>query len=150
MAERAREGGRDRPQADRSETKRARRPGGRRPRRANTTDPHSRIIAQAGKGVLQGYNAQAAATTGHIVVAAEITNTTNDQPHFVPMATAVIENLVEAGHHGGAGTLVADAGYWSAPTAATDVGAEVLIATRKSHGAKPISPTMTSSQCWQG
>jgi hypothetical protein len=28
-----------------------------RPRRANTTDPHSRIIATASRGVLQGYNA---------------------------------------------------------------------------------------------
>ena len=84
-----------------------------RPRRANTTDPHSRIIAQASKGVLQGYNAQAAATTGHIVVAAEVTNTTNDQPHFVPMANAVTDNLTEAGHRGGAGTFVADAGYWT-------------------------------------
>ena len=52
-----------------------------RPRRANTTDPHSRIIPQASKGVLQGYNAQAAATTGHIVLAAEIAATTNDQAH---------------------------------------------------------------------
>ena len=42
------------------------------PRRANTTDPHSRIIAQANKGVLQGYNAQAAATTAQIIVAAEV------------------------------------------------------------------------------
>ena len=50
------------------------------PRRANTTDPHSRIIANASKGVIQGYNAQAAATSEHIVVAAEVTATTNDQP----------------------------------------------------------------------
>jgi transposase len=111
-----------------------------RPRRANTTDPHSRIIAQASKGVLQGYNAQAAATTGHIVVAAEITNTTNDQPHFVPMATAVIDNLIEAGHRGGAGTLVADAGYWTGVNGTTDVGAEVLIATRKSSWRKADKP----------
>jgi transposase len=111
-----------------------------RPRRANTTDPHSRIIAQASKGVLQGYNAQAAATTGHIVVAAEITITTNDQPHFVPMATAVIDNLIEAGHRGGAGTLVADAGYWSSVNGTTDVGAEVLIATRKSSWRKADKP----------
>jgi transposase len=111
-----------------------------RPRRANTTDPHSRIIAQASKGVLQGYNAQAAATTGHIVVAAEITNTTNDQPHFVPMATAVIDNLIEAGHRGGAGTLVADAGYWSSVNGTTDVGAEVLIATRRSSWRKADKP----------
>jgi transposase len=103
-----------------------------RPRRANTTDPHSRIIAQASKGVLQGYNAQAAATPGHIVVAAEVTNTTNDQPHFVPMANAVTENLTEAGYRGGAGAFVADAGYWTSANGTTDVGAEVLIATRKS------------------
>jgi hypothetical protein len=49
--------------------------------------------------VLQGYNAQAAATGDQIVLAAEVTVTTNDQPHFVSMATAVTENLTEAGHH---------------------------------------------------
>lgn len=111
-----------------------------RPRRANTTDPHSRIIAQASKGVLQGYNAQAAATAGHIVVAAEVTNTTNDQPHFVPMANAVTENLAEAGHRGGAGAFVADAGYWTSANGTTDVGAEVLIATRKSSWRKADKP----------
>ena len=62
-------------------------------RRANTTDPHSRVIALASRGVLQGYNAQAAATAEQIVVAAEVTATTNDQPHFIPMATAVTRNL---------------------------------------------------------
>ncbi len=103
-----------------------------RPRRANTTDPHSRIIPHASKGVLQGYNAQAAATTGHIVLAAEVAATTNDQPHFVPMAAAVTANLAEAGHRGGAGTFVADAGYWTSANGTADVGAEVLIATRKS------------------
>jgi transposase len=102
------------------------------PRRANTTDPHSRIIAQASKGVLQGYNAQTAATGDQIVVAAEATVTTNDQPHFVPMATAVAENLADAGHDSGVGTFVADAGYWTAANGTTDVGAQVLIATRKS------------------
>lgn len=103
-----------------------------RARRANTTDPHSRIIPQASKGVLQGYNAQAAATTGHIVLAAEVAATTNDQAHFVPMATAVTDNLAQAGHRGGPGTFLADAGYWSSANGTADVGAEVLIATRKS------------------
>ena len=111
-----------------------------RPRRANTTDPHSRIIAQASKGVLQGYNAQAAATTGHIVLAAEVAATTNDQPHFVPMATAVTDNLTDAGCCGGAGTFVADAGYWSSANGTADVGAEVLIATRKSSWRKAGKP----------
>ncbi|GAA1739776.1 Trp operon repressor [Chryseoglobus frigidaquae] len=105
----------------------ANRPG---PRKANTTDPHSRIIATGGSGVMQGYNAQTAATTQQIVVAAEVTATTNDQPHFVPIAMAVSENLAEAGA-GKVGTFVADAGYWTGANGTADVGAEVLIATRK-------------------
>jgi transposase len=105
----------------------ARRPGA---RRANTTDPHSRIIAQASKGVVQGYNAQAAATAEHIVVAAEVTTTSNDQPHFVPLAKAATTNLTNAGHRDGVGAFVADAGYWTAANGTADVGAETLIATR--------------------
>jgi transposase len=111
------------------------------PRRANTTDPHSRIIANASKGVLQGYNAQAAATAGQIVVAAEVTATTNDQPHFVPVATAVIENLADAGAATTVGALVADAGYWTAANGTTDIaGANVLIATKKSSWRKAAKP----------
>ena len=93
------------------------------------------------KGVLQGYNAQAAATAGQVVVAAEVTATTNDQPHFVPIATAVIENLADAGAATAVGALVADAGYWTAANGTTDIaGANVLIATKKSswrNAAKP-------------
>jgi transposase len=111
-----------------------------RPRRANTTDPHSRIIAQANKGVLQGYNAQAAATGDQILVAAEATATSNDQPHFVPMATAVNENLTDAGHADGVGTFVADAGYWTAANGTSDVHAEVLIATRQTPWRKADKP----------
>ena len=110
------------------------------PRRANTTDPHSRIMAQASKGVMQGYNAQAAATTEQIVVAAEVTVGTNDQPHFVPITTAVSENLNDAGHTDGVGTYVADAGYWTAANGTTDVGAEVLIATKKAAWRKAEAP----------
>jgi len=109
-------------------------------RRANITDPHSRVIAQASKGVLQGYNAQAAATVEQIVVAAEVTATTNDQAQFVPMANAVTENLLDAGYDSGVGVLLADAGYWSAVNSTTDVGAEVLIATRKSPWRKADKP----------
>lgn len=105
----------------------AKRPG---PRKANTTDPHSRIMASKSSGVLQGYNAQTAATTNQIVVAAEVTASTNDQPHFIPMTTAVTENLAEAGA-APVGTFIADAGYWTAANGTTDVGANVLIATRK-------------------
>lgn len=101
-------------------------------RRANTTDPHSRVIASRSKGVVQGYNAQAAATVDQIIVAAEVGATTNDQPHFTPMANAVRDNLIDAGHSHRVGTFLADAGYWSAANATTDVGSDVLIVTRKS------------------
>lgn len=111
------------------------------PRRANTTDPHSRIIANASKGVVQGYNAQAAATAAQIVVAAEVTATANDQPHLVPVATAAVENLAGAGCEQPIGTLLADAGYWSVANSTTDVGAaNVLIATRKSAWRKADKP----------
>jgi transposase len=109
-------------------------------RRANTTDPHSRVIAQASHGVIQGYNAQAAATAEQVVLAAEVTATTNDQPHFLPMAAAVTENLTEAGHEGGVGVFVADAGYWTAANGTAEVGAEVLIATRKPSWRKADKP----------
>lgn len=111
-----------------------------RPRRANTTDPHSRIIAHASRGVLQGYNAQTAATVDQVVVAAEVTVTTNDQPHFVPMATAVGENLADAGHQGGVGAFVADAGYWTAANGCVEVGADVLIATKTSSWRRADKP----------
>jgi transposase len=65
------------------------------------------------------------------VVAAEVSATTNDQPHFVPMATAAGLNLTRAGHPAGVGVFLADAGYWTAANATADVGAPVLIATRK-------------------
>jgi transposase len=97
-------------------------------------------MAQVSKGVMQGYNAQAAATTAQIVVAAEVTVGTNDQPHFVPMATAVTENLADAGHAAGVDAFVADAGYWTATNGTTTVGAEVLIATRKTSWRKAEKP----------
>jgi transposase len=99
-------------------------------RKANVTDPDSRIMATFNKR-LQGYNAQAAASADQVIVAAEVHNITNDQASFVPMAKAVNENLAAAGHLGGTEVFLADAGYWSAANATTDVGADVLIATRK-------------------
>jgi hypothetical protein len=47
------------------------------------------------------------------------------------MAAAVNENLAAAGHAGGVGTFVADAGYWTALNGTVDVGANVLIATKE-------------------
>ena len=110
-------------------------------RRANTTDPDSRVIPTGSRGVVQGYNAQAAATAEQIVVAAEVMTTTNDQPNFVPMAQAVGANLMQAGSPSPIGTIVADAGYWTAVNGTTDVGADVLIATKQSSWRRAPRPS---------
>lgn len=109
--------------------------------KANTTDPESRIIATGARGVMQGYNAQAAATAQQIVVAADVSATTNDQPHFLPMVDAVQGHLAAAGVEQDIGTIVADAGYWTADNGTAEVGANVLIATRKGNWRRAPRPS---------
>jgi hypothetical protein len=56
--------------------------------RVNVTDPDSRTMKVA-QGFIQGYNAQAAANEGGIVVAAEVSQDTGDVGLAVPMMAAV-------------------------------------------------------------
>jgi hypothetical protein len=58
----------------------------------NTTDPDSRFVHGNGR-TLQGYNAQAAATTAQVVVAAELTQQANDLQQLAPMLTAIRTTL---------------------------------------------------------
>jgi transposase len=81
-------------------------------RQANTTDPDSRML-RARNRFLQGYNAQAAVSEDHIVVAAELTNAANDSTQLVSMVDITHQNLTEA-ETPDVGVFVADAGYWSA------------------------------------
>jgi hypothetical protein len=64
-------------------------------------------------GYLQGYNAQAVATTDQFVIAAEVTNLAMDAPAYEPMVTAAKQNLRAAGEKRRIRRVVADAGYWS-------------------------------------
>jgi hypothetical protein len=114
-----------------------------RPNAANVTDPDSAVMKGKGASPIQGYNAQAAATAGQIVVAAEVTNAPADATNFVPMANAIADGLVRAGHHEAVSVIVADAGYWSTENATADTSTEVLIATAKERtlgGHRPHSP----------
>jgi transposase len=78
----------------------------------NFTDPQSRIMPDgANKGsFIQGYNAQIAVDAeAQVIVAVEMTQSTNDARQLVPMAQAIVENVGEL-----AVTTSADAGYFSA------------------------------------
>jgi transposase len=117
---------------------------------ANTTDPESGLMPVRGGGFVQGYNAQAVATPGGVVLATRVVGTSVDAPQFVPMLELVNENLVAAGIEAPVGTVVADAGYWSHANVMADVAAaDVLIATDRSdaklvanlkHGLPEVSP----------
>ena len=78
-------------------------------RHYNFTDPESRMVYDNGlKTVVQGYNAQLA-VDGHaqVVIAAAITQDSNDRKQILPMAAAVNAALGRSPE-----VLLADAGYW--------------------------------------
>jgi hypothetical protein len=124
------------------EAENARKLGGRRPtppdpdalskRKINTTDPDSRVLPRAGKEALQGYNAQAVASTGQIVLAAEIAEQTNDYGQLEPMLTATNQSLAAAGINEPLRVVLADAGYWSSPQIAAlkDKDIEAIVPTK--------------------
>jgi transposase len=104
----------------------------------NFTDPESRIMpSSTDKGsFLQGYNCQAAVDGEHqIIVAAEVTQQTNDSGQAVGMLEQVIENTGALPE-----TALMDAGYFSGDTVAwaTELGCEPLIPPDKpKHGQAP-------------
>jgi transposase len=101
----------------------------------NFTDPDSRIMVDgANKGsFIQAYNAQAAVDgEAQVIVAAEVTQETNDSHQLVPMIEQVKAN---AGRKPEA--VSADAGYWSADNVSDEGVADIdlHIATgRQKHG----------------
>ena len=84
-------------------------------RRMNITDPDSGLVPRSGGGWIQGYNAQAAAVEGGIVVAADVTASPVDSMMLESMAH-LIADAIEAATGEPAGVVVADAGYWDTTT----------------------------------
>jgi transposase len=106
-------------------------------RQANLTDPDSRLL-KTKDGYLQGYNAQAVATTDQFVIAAEITNLAMDAPAYAPMVAAAKANLTAAGERRRLRRVVADAGYWSVDNVALK-GVESFIAPGRARQLKKIA-----------
>ena len=104
---------------------------------ANLTDPQSRLM-KTQAGTVQGYNAQAVATEDQFIVAAEITNETNDVSAFQPLISAAKRNLRGAGERRRVRRVVADAGYWSAANVNLS-GVESFIAPGKARRLRHIA-----------
>ena len=107
----------------------------------NFTDPESRIMPDgANKGsFVQGYNAQIAVdSTTQVIVAAEVTQETNDKQQLIPMIERVVANLKQK-----PGKVSADAGYFS-ETNLNDEAAEGIdlhIATGRDKHSDPVERT---------
>jgi hypothetical protein len=106
----------------------------------NFTDPESRIMpAPNAKGsVLQGYNCQVAVdATAQIILAADVTDASNDKQQAQPLLTQVLVMTEQVPR-----TVSMDAGYFSEANviALADLGCELLIPPdRQTHG--QTSPT---------
>ncbi|GIJ08182.1 hypothetical protein Van01_13960 [Micromonospora andamanensis] len=84
---------------------------------ANITDPDSRVMPTR-RGFLQGYNAQVAVTSDHVIAAVDVNRNPNDMGSFVPMMTAAVDAAAAAHQATGSpdhqiGLVLADAGYCS-------------------------------------
>ena len=108
----------------------------------NFTDPESRIMPapQAKGSVLQGYNGQAAVdATAQIILAADVTDASNDKQQAQPLLTQVLVNTGQVPR-----TVSLDAGYFSEAnvTALAALGCEPLMPPdRQTHGhAIPAAP----------
>jgi transposase len=76
---------------------------------SNFTDPDSRIMRNADKAFIQGYNAQVAVDVEtQIILAADCTNQAADSPHLLPLLDHVTTHLGRAPQG-----VLADAGYCS-------------------------------------
>lgn len=107
----------------------------------NLTDPHSRVMRSA-HGWLQGYNCQLAVTADQIVLAARVTQDTNDARQFQPLMSDAVAAAATLPPRAGSipeiGVLLADAGYFSVANA-TSPGPKRLIAPDSRHNTDAAS-----------
>jgi len=103
--------------------------------KANVSDPDSRLLHRLG-GTCQGYNAQIVCTGDQVIVAAEISQATNDIEQLEPMLNAMASTTKAAGlRRRKPGALVADAGYWRAENVNGSIpGAPELFIPVAKHG----------------
>jgi len=108
----------------------------------NFTDPESRIMKTANKGWDQCGNAQAVANQSQIIVAADVTDQTNDKRQAIPMMDQARENLDAAGVKAAIGAGLMDSGFYSESNT-TDLqqrGIDPYVATERLNHKEQIPP----------
>lgn len=95
-------------------------------RKANVTDPDSRVMRTPTRFV-QGYNAQLVVSDGQIILAADVTQCAADLPSLHPMLNQANDQLAAAGITGRVRVALADAGYASTENFTTP-GPHLLVA----------------------
>jgi hypothetical protein len=102
------------------------------------------VIRREGRPPVQGYNAQAVATRQQIVIAADVTQQSNDSGQLEPMIRRAVAEIHAAGVEEPVGTVLADGGYWNNPhiVALGAEGLQVIVPTRAAHRttARKLSP----------
>lgn len=103
-----------------------------RSKKANTTDPDSRILSSANGGYVQGFTGQAIATEDQITIACTVTNEATDFRQFKPMIEQAAGNLKSAGVGQAIAVVAADSGYLSDDNLALEdeLEVELLVATK--------------------
>jgi transposase len=110
----------------------------------NFTDPESQIMKVSNKGWDQCGNAQVAVNEHQIIVAADVTDETNDKKQVKPMVEQLQQNLAAAGVTEKVKEMVADSGFYSEANVTYLEGEEIdpYIATErlKHHEEIPDAP----------
>jgi hypothetical protein len=79
----------------------------------NFTDPESQIMKVSNKGWEQCINAEVVVNEHQIIVAADVTDQTNDKKQVRPMVEQMQQNLVAVGVSEKVQVVVADSGFYS-------------------------------------
>jgi transposase len=91
----------------------------------NFTDPESRIMKVSNKGWDQCGNAQAVANEHQIILAADVTDRSNDARQLVPMADQARANLDAAGVEEAIKAMLGDSGFYSEANATALEGRKI-------------------------
>jgi hypothetical protein len=107
--------------------------------RRNITDPDSRLMGDHHKGFVQGFNAQAAVSDDHLIVAFDVSSCPTDRTLFEPMMRLAVANVAVFLLGASIALILADAGYCSIAALTAD-GPDRLIATGHDPGKRGKNP----------